>query len=124
VGDELRRQYAHNPRLDANSGDLKAGDYGKLPTFDVKEKEANLVTSRVAGVDNDVHAPVLDIDFEAQLVPSRTEGHYHLYLERPMHWETYSRLLHALAEAGIIQHGFLQASLQRHATCVRKPGAK
>lgn len=82
-----------------------------------------LVSSEV-GCDG-LHVPVLDIDFEAALVPSTTEGHYHLYLEGLcLSWPEYRRLLKALARAGVITEGYLRHSLRRKQTCVRRPGLK
>lgn len=49
------------------------------------------------------HLPVLDIDVPARLEASRRPGHAHLYLDVPMTWAVYSRLLHALADAGVIE---------------------
>jgi hypothetical protein len=89
--------------------------------------EANLVSSRLAFDDKeDVfgkwHSPVLDIDFEAQLVPSSTPGHYHLYLDGlRLQWSAYKKLLAALAEAGVIQEGYYENSVRRQMTCVRPP---
>lgn len=68
------------------------------------------------------HSPVLDIDFPARLVPSTTEGHFHLYLDGlTMRWETYAKLLEALAEAGVIEDGYAGASISRESTYVRLP---
>ena len=68
------------------------------------------------------HAPVLDIDFEAQLIPSSTQGHFHLYLDKKMSWHKYKQLLEALYEAGIIQRGYYESSLERGQTMVLLPG--
>ena len=70
------------------------------------------------------HAPVLDIDFGAQLIPSSTLGHFHLYLDKKMSWDKYRQLLEALCEAGIIQRGFYEASLERRQTMVLLPDKK
>jgi hypothetical protein len=78
--------------------------------------EANLISSLTA---SGLHAPVLDIDFEAQLVPSRTPGHYHLYLDKPIPWRRYKKLLRALMKAGIIEKGYYGASVARRMTFVR-----
>lgn len=67
------------------------------------------------------HRPVLDLDFPARLVPSTTDGHYHLYLDKPMTWTVYVNLLRALAEAGIIERGYANASIQRGYSAVRTP---
>lgn len=82
----------------------------------VKAEQANLLSSlTVSGL----HAPVLDIDFEAQLRPSRTKGHYHLYLDREIPWWRYVILLWALAFAGIIERGYFKAALRQRMTLVR-----
>lgn len=82
--------------------------------------EANVVSSEC--VDGQ-HRPVLDLDFECQLVPSSTPGHFHLYLDGlALPWWKYDALLKALADAGVIQHGYYTASRHRRATMVRLPG--
>jgi hypothetical protein len=71
------------------------------------------------------HSPVLDIDFEVQLIPSTTKGHYHLYLDGiSMEWDKYRKLLQTLAECKVIEQGFCDASLRREMTCVRLPHVK
>lgn len=92
----------------------------------VNIERANLISSRVdvTGFEEDVHAPVLDIDFHAELIPSSSPDHYHLYIDKAMTWEKYEKLLRVLEECGIISKGYLGASLARKATYVRKPGVK
>lgn len=103
----------------------------------VSKDEANVISSRVVGSDewpdtegnvDDVlravewmHAPVLDLDFPAMLVPSSTPGHFHLYLERQMPWPLYEAMLRALGDAGVLQRGYVNASIARGATFVRDP---
>lgn len=84
-------------------------------------EEANLLSSEVgAGA---IHSPVLDIDYPAQLIPSTTPGHFHLYLDGlTMDWETYAELLTAMAKAGMIEDGYAAAAIARKFTGVRKPG--
>lgn len=79
-------------------------------------ENANLIAS---ALEDGRHAPVLDIDFEARLVPSLTEGHYHLYLDRAMSWPRYRLLLWALKVAGVIEPGFYRASIARRMTMCR-----
>lgn len=67
------------------------------------------------------HRPVLDIDLPAQLIPSSTPGHFHLYIDKPMSWATYVCLLRALEEAGIIEPGYTRASERRGYSAVRMP---
>lgn len=70
------------------------------------------------------HRPVLDIDFPAELIPSSTPGHFHLYLDKPMTWRKYEALLEALAKAGLIERGFANASIERGFSAARIPGIK
>lgn len=86
----------------------------------VSEEEANLVSSATGN--GDWHLPVLDIDVPHRLVPSSTEGHSHLYFDVPVKWEDYVTLLEALANAGIVERGYVEASKAKGATMVRKPG--
>lgn len=67
------------------------------------------------------HAPVLDIDMPAYLIPSSTPGHSHLYIDHPMSWRAYKQLLKALAKAGILEKGYVKASIRRKHTAVRVP---
>lgn len=85
------------------------------------EADANLVSSLL---EDGRHAPLLDLDVPARLVPSSTPGHSHLYVDVPMTWRRYRRLLKALTKAGLIERGFYRASVARRQTMVRKPGVK
>jgi hypothetical protein len=82
--------------------------------------EANILTSEVAGKPG-MHKVALDIDLPAKLLPSSTPGHWHLYIDRELPWETYTKVLDALAEAGIIETGYARASKIRGYTSVRPP---
>lgn len=84
-------------------------------------EKANLVGSRIH---NNIHLPVFDIDYEARLIPSTTEGHYHLYLDQPCTWRQYRRVLKAMAKAGIVQPGFAKMSIRRKQAFLRPPGVK
>lgn len=98
----------------------------------IGEYTPNAITSRMLGPDgsrqnvfdrdDEYHRPILDIDFPAMLIPSSTEGHFHLYLDRPMKWKVYKKLLQALAEVGIIEPGYAGASIERRASYLRLPG--
>lgn len=85
--------------------------------------DANIVTSEVAdsGCYGGLHRPVLDIDFPCKLIPSSTPGHFHLYMDRELSWHQYKKLLTVLAEVGLIESGYLRASLERCYTAVRLP---
>jgi len=85
----------------------------------VPEDEANLVSSWLV---NGEHSPALDIDLPCVLVPSSTPGKFHLYIDKPMPWETYKTLLRALADAGILEQEYASASIAKGQSFLRKPG--
>lgn len=95
----------------------------------------------------ELHAPVLDLDHsdnpvgvcafignwlrkrgyqthenDFMLIPSSTEGHFHLYIDVALPWPTYSELLVRLGDEKILEDGYVSVSLARGATFVRKPG--
>lgn len=100
------------------------GNTGRYDTTD--PAAAQVSTSMVGrpGYDHAhtrIHRPVLDLDLPAQLVPSSTPGHFHLYLDVEVaHWP-YMALLEALEHAGIIEPGYSRASQERGYTAVRLP---
>jgi hypothetical protein len=85
-----------------------------------EERVCNVVSSHVDGEEG-MHAVALDIDMPCELVPSKTPGHFHLYIEKKMPWHQYVSLLTALADAGIIEAGYLWASVRDKATFLRVP---
>lgn len=71
-----------------------------------------------------MHRPVLDIDFEAALIPSSTPGHYHLYLDKLMTINDYEDLIDVLGRVGIIEPGYADATIQRGYSSARLPWVK
>lgn len=67
------------------------------------------------------HGVCIDIDIPCELIPSRTPGHHHLYIERALPWSKYVKLLQVLAECEIIEQEYAYASIQRKMTCLRLP---
>lgn len=108
------------------------GEYGTMDKEIRREvlwqQDANLVGSRLAGYPPETesesvhHLPVLDLDYHADLVPSSTPGHFHLYLDRSLSWEKYEKLLKVLAEVGILEKGYVDQALIRKQSFVRLPG--
>lgn len=86
--------------------------------------EADIITSEVQNTNGKTHKLVLDIDFPVKVVPSTTEGHFHLYIDKKMSKEAYFELVRAFVDAGIVEEGFLGASLERGFTGVRLPWIK
>jgi hypothetical protein len=103
--------------------------YSGAPDWkEVDISKANMILSRIDDEDfffnSPAHRPILDIDYEAELVPSSTPGHYHLYLDKTVGHAEYMKFLKAAAEAGIVQWGYYEASEKRGASSVRLPWIK
>lgn len=103
--------------------ELRSDGYGAEWKEEVRHvcppAEADLVGSRDELVD--LHWPVFDVDLPVQAIPSATEGHYHLYIDKPMSWRAYKRLLRAMVKAGIVEKGYYQMARKRGETFVRTP---
>ena len=82
--------------------------------------DANVVSSD-SRINPDVHYPVIDLDVPVYLVPSSTLGHSHLYINVGMTFEDYTRILLALAQAGVVEDGYVEASIRRGRSDVRLP---
>lgn len=103
--------------LDQNGG--YSGVYGENKLTPVPEPDinkANLVGSLLT---NGNHGPCIDLDYPCRLFPSRTPGHFHLYLEKEVTWERYEPILKAMADAGLIEQGFYKSAALRQQTYLR-----
>lgn len=87
--------------------------------FQTTREKATLIGSLC---DDGLHAPVIDIDYDAELVPSSTPGHFHLFLNKKIPFDKYLKVLRAMDEAGLIDPGFYAMAAIRKQTFVRKPG--
>lgn len=96
-------------------------DKSNVITSRVDKHPANPVDAKYRDAHRDLHKPVLDIDLPVTLVPSSTAGHYHLYIDKAMSWDTYVNLLVALGQAGILEEGYVAASMERGYTAARLP---
>lgn len=67
------------------------------------------------------HTIMIDIDRPMRVVPSSTSGRHHLYIDVPVQWPDYERLLHALVAAGVVEPGYVSASVRRRASFLRLP---
>jgi hypothetical protein len=104
------------------------GDYGNDHEGVADLADANLITSIVdagplshLGRDCADHKVVIDVDLPVTMIESSTPGHCHLFIDKAMDWPTYLALLEALAAAGIIEPGYLNAARRRGHTAVRLP---
>lgn len=101
--------------------------YDTERTVSADIEDANLITSMVdrgglfAGLIEQMHRPVLDIDLPVKVLPSSTPGHFHLFIDKEMDWEKYAALLNALVEAELVEPGYRDAAFRRGYTAVRVP---
>lgn len=95
--------------------------------------EANVISSLIDPVKFDLadveptpklHTVVLDIYVPATMVDSTSPGHHHLFIDSVMTQDTYFALLDALANAGVIEQGYANASKARGFSAVRLPWVK
>lgn len=109
----------------ADNGNFPRGEYGGVqePSRVSVEnvEQANLVSSLIK---DGIHAPAIDLDFPAYLVPSTTAGHFHLYIEKEMRWKDYKKLLDTLLEVGLINRGWYDISVKFEQTYLRLPHVK
>ena len=91
--------------------------------LELHETDPDLISSRLKDFPG-YHAPAIDFDFPASLVPSTTEDHYHLYISKPVTWRRYRKLLKALYRAGLIEQGFYRIARIRKQTLLFLPGKK
>lgn len=124
--DEYGRACGYVPQEVLDAGSNNAGSNAQPAP---EGKDENLILSRqhtsveVEDKSKWYHRPVLDIDFPARLVPSSTDGHFHLYLDGVLiPHDKYMYLLAALASCGVISDGYLKYSTERGYTAVRMPG--
>jgi hypothetical protein len=94
-------------------------EYHKLPV--VPASEANVISSLLT---NGRHAPAIDIDYPVHVVPSRTRGHHHLYIDHELTWGDYKRLLRVMAEVGLVEIGYAESAIANGRSLLRVPGAK
>ncbi len=88
-----------------------------------EDKQANLVASIAVGSkegdDGGLHFPIFDFDFPCKLVPSQTEDSWHLYMRIPVSWDGYKRVLWAMAEAGMLNPGWVAAAISQGYSVLR-----
>ena len=85
-----------------------------------EEDEANCMISLQ---EDGTHVPMIDLDFEARLVPSSTPGHFHLILDGiTLTPEKYETLLQALRNAGILEPGNVNRYYRNGYSVLRLPG--
>ena len=121
LGPELLKSTQKLLKKNKSEDTYDEGFYTKIPDEAASVSDAELIASLNA---NGKHRPMLDIDFPAAVIPSSTEGHCHLYIDKELEWKDYKKLLNLLADLGIIEHGYRGASLARGYSALRLPWIK
>jgi hypothetical protein len=109
-----------------DQADAEGNEGAQAARSEVSLEVANAISSAIREPDRNSwatyrHTVALDIDHRVRVVPSSTPGNGHLYIDVPMEWEQYEKLLKVLAEVGIIEEGYAGASIRRRATHLRLP---
>lgn len=86
-----------------------------------KELSEGVTFTSPKSMENPWPIPLVDAT-EIFLAPSSTEGHSHLYMEKPLEWLPYVEMLEVMVACSIVEPGYLGASMARSATNLRRPG--
>lgn len=101
-------------------GGSSSGEMSTVDRHTGNLRDAHVASSLVR--DTKLHKVVIDVDHEAVLVPSSTPGHHHLYVDiPPVRWDDYVSFLQAAAKIGLVEQGYVDASIERGHTDVRLP---
>lgn len=120
-------QFANNIDL-GTQPNSEGSSFVDQRTVGVDLREAQVITSlrqgSIPGQPAGIHYPLLDLDLSAQLIPSSSPDHFHLYIDHPLAWTKYRTLLSTLGEIGLLGDGFVSASLLRGYSSLRLPWVK
>jgi hypothetical protein len=83
-----------------------------------EDPEGILVSSEVTP---NIHLPVIDMDYSIEAKESITPGHHHLYINKPVTWKNYKRLLKALLKADLIEQYWYESALKAKKSLVFHP---
>lgn len=87
---------------------------------------SHIVTSALGpyGESGDLHKPVIDFDIPIRAIPSSQEGHFHLYIDKEITWESYKKILDAFVDSGLVERVHAESSKSRGYSAVRLPWVK
>lgn len=97
---------------------FKSGYGGTDARLVKSHDEGNLVSSEC---EDGLHAPIFDLDYDVDLIPSKTPGHFHLYLNKKIEWDKYLKVLEAMADAGLIEQNYYKAAKTRRKAMLTIP---
>lgn len=120
--DSLKPSEPHTSYWHSEKLQLPRSGYSESDAKEAELTEANLEGSldRETGL----HSIVLDLDCKHEYRPSTTPGHAHLVIPAGLTWEKYEKLLATLAEVGVIEYGYYEASRRAKGSFVRLPHIK
>lgn len=97
-----------------------AKDYGSQIQLDWGEWDANSVLSLCELEDH--HMPILDDDQGIfRIVKSKTPGHQHVYINKPVRADLFARLLEILAECELVDPNWVRFCLEQGTATLRLP---
>lgn len=102
-----------------STGELVPAEFQSYVMAD--KDSANLIGSLTP---KGTHLPTLDIDFPVYRVPSSTEGHYHLFIEKELTSLQYNKLMSALRYCELVQEGWYDTFKKMGCSFVRVPWIK
>lgn len=118
---QIYQRVLHLDAYDAHNGREDTLDINEAQVITSRMKSYGMPISEYFDITEPRHKVLLDIDVPAQLVPSSTPGHSHLYIDKELTERQWRVLIEALDYAGIIEPGYANASLQRGYTALRLP---
>jgi hypothetical protein len=119
LGDLLLRR----SDLSADSGEDHASSRKPEPLADLAT--ANLITSvRRSDEGLKKHALLLDLDVPHVYLPSSTPGHGHLMIDLQLNHREWETVMLALADAEVLEKGYVDASIARGYSALRLPWIK
>lgn len=129
LGLDLDQAPPHGPLWDAADPQLAATAAALADTHRGGFETLLSQAAQLAGLRTDRLRPfertggsLLGVSALAWLLPSTTPGHHHLYVDLPVRWRVYQRGLRAGVDVGLLEVGYVNASVARCATELRRPG--
>ena len=116
------RRYWFSPSLDAD--EEYGSDLNDRVEIENVQGTEDLYAANLIGSATELfglHMPLFDIDYSAKMIESSTPGHFHLYLDKPISWDAYIKVLEAMRDAGLVEVGFCDNAIKRGQAFLRTP---
>lgn len=102
----LEKAYSEGVDIQDTTGETNDSDaFGYVLDEDhlLEGREVNVVSSKIVGKNR--HKILLDLDFDAALIPTSTPGHFHLYIDKTLTPTEYEEFLNVCLSIGLIAGG-------------------